>query len=33
MLTHKDEEGSEFLISFMRIGLLGVEMNYLTDEK
>ena len=33
MLTQKDEVGEEFLVSFMSIGLQGVELNYPTINK
>ena len=33
VLTQKNEEGEEFLVSFMSTGLQGVELNYPTIEK
>ena len=33
VITQKDEVGEEFLLSFMRRGLEGVEMNYLSINK
>ena len=33
MLTQKNEEGEEFLVSFMRIGLQGVDLKYLAIDK
>ena len=30
VLTQKNEEGEEFSVSFMSIGLEGVELNYLS---
>ena len=33
MLTHKDDVGEKFPISFMRMGLQGVELNYLAIDK
>ena len=33
MLTQKNEEGEEFLVSFMSIGLQGVELKYPTIDK
>lgn len=33
VLTHKDDSREEFFISFMRMGLQGVELNYPTMDK
>ena len=33
VLTQKNEEGEEFMVSFMRIGLQGVELKYPTIDK
>lgn len=33
VLTQKDEVGEEFLVSFMRTGLQGVELNYPAIDK
>jgi hypothetical protein len=33
VLTQKDEQGDEYHVAFMRIGLQGVELSYLVDKK